>query len=79
MGLFDNGIEPDDPCPHNTVTSCDHCRQGRQLRDALFDCANMARCAASCHDKEHLLNALRRLRKRVTDAARSNPQPVAWQ
>jgi hypothetical protein len=70
MALFDpTGIEVDDPCAHNTATACAHCRQVRQLRDALFASANMARIAAAAHDPEHRRNVLRTLWKTATDAA----------
>jgi hypothetical protein len=78
MGLFDNGIEPDDPCQHNGKTACDHCRQVRILRDALFAVANAARKAAAMRDEEHRLNVLRYIWKTATDAAGSNPEPGAW-
>jgi hypothetical protein len=75
MALFDpTGLETEDPCAHNPRTGCAHCRQVRQLRDALFECATMARIAASARNQEHLLPILRHLWKRATDAASDNPE-----
>jgi hypothetical protein len=78
MGLFDNGIEPDDPCPHRTDTACDHCRQVRTLRDALFSVANGIRAAVPIDDEEARLNVLRHAYRRAISAARADPEPGAW-
>jgi hypothetical protein len=70
MGLFDpNRTEPGDPCPHDTDTACNWCRQVRILQDALCRTANMARVLAATNDAASRLNGLRRLWKEAMDAA----------
>ena len=78
MGLFDTGIEPDDTCPHRTDTACDHCRQARTLRDALFSVANAIRAAVPIDAKEARLHLLRHAYRKAISAARANPEPAAW-